>query len=141
MIVVAIIAIIAAIAIPNLLRSRLQSNESSAIGNLKAVISAQTSYNSAENTFTSDFADLTDATPPFLDGDWDATKSGYDFALADPEEGDIGINYACTAEPAEEGVTGNRFFFTDASGIIRFATGASADADSTPIGEAAAAAS
>lgn len=139
MIVVAIIAIIAAIAIPNLLRSRLQSNESSAIGNLKAVISAQTSYNSAENTYTADFADLTGATPPFLDGDWDATKSGYDFVLAAPDEG-IGINFNCTAEPAEDGVTGNRFFFTDASGIIRFATGASADADSTPIGEAAAAA-
>ena len=47
MIVVAIIAIIAAIAIPNLLRSRLQSNEAAAIGNLKTIVGAQTAFAAA----------------------------------------------------------------------------------------------
>ena len=49
MIVVAIIAIIAAIAIPNLLRSRIQSNESAAIGNLRTITGAQTGYSAAAN--------------------------------------------------------------------------------------------
>jgi type IV pilus assembly protein PilA len=70
MIVVAIIAIIAAIAIPNLLRSRMQSNESSAIGNLRTVIGAQVAYNAANSVYTTSFADLTGATPSYLDGDW-----------------------------------------------------------------------
>ena len=72
MIVVAIIAIIAAIAIPNLLRSRMQTNESAAISNLRAINGAQTAFHSANSRYTGVFADLT--TPPsgpaFLDGDW-----------------------------------------------------------------------
>ena len=70
MIVVAIIAIIAAIAIPNLLRSRMQSNESAAIGNIRTICGAQVAFNSANNAYSADFASLTGATPPFLDGDW-----------------------------------------------------------------------
>lgn len=130
MIVVAIIAIIAAIAIPNLLRSRMQSNESSAIGNLRTVVGAQTAYHSSNNTYTVDFADMTGATPPFLDGDWSVTKSGYDFALG----GDAN-NFSCTASAANYGVTGGRGFFVDASGVIRYEAGADATVASTPLGE------
>lgn len=130
MIVVAIIAIIAAIAIPNLLRSRLQSNESSAIGNLRTVIGAQVAYNAANNAYTTAFADLTGATPSYLDGDWGATKSGYNFVL-----GGTTANFSANANAAEYGVTGNRGFFTDASGVIRYNAGADADATGTPIGQ------
>ncbi|MFM1920949.1 MAG: hypothetical protein RLZZ303_2583 [Candidatus Hydrogenedentota bacterium] len=126
MIVVAIIAIIAAIAIPNLLRSRIQSNESAAIGNLRTVVGAQTSYHSANNGYATDFATLTGDTPPYLDGAWDATKSGYDFAM-----GGSAANFTCAATPAEAGTTGVREFFVDASGVIRVGT----DATGTPIGE------
>ena len=130
MIVVAIIAIIAAIAIPNLLRSRIQSNESAAISNLRAINTAEVAFHSANNNYTASFDDLTTATPPYLDGDWAATKSGYDFTLG----GDAN-NFTANADPAEEGTTGNRYFFTDASGVIRWAEGGAATADSTPIGE------
>ena len=130
MIVVAIIAIIAAIAIPNLLRSRMQSNESAAVGNLRTIIGAETSYHASNNVYTAAFADLTGATPPFLDGDWAATKQGYTFTL-----GGNASNFNANADPAELGVTGNRGFFTDASGVIRYAAGAAADATSTPLGE------
>ena len=61
MIVVAIIAIIAAIAIPNLLRSRIQSNESAAISNLRAINTAQVSYHTATGGYTATFDDLTTA--------------------------------------------------------------------------------
>jgi prepilin-type N-terminal cleavage/methylation domain-containing protein len=130
MIVVAIIAIIAAIAIPNLLRSRMQSNESSAIGNLRTINGAEVAFHSANNQYAIAFDSLTTATPPFLDGNWAAAKSGYNFTL-----GGTTTNFAANADPAEEGTTGNRHFFVDASGVIRFATGGAADNASTPIGE------
>lgn len=132
MIVVAIIAIIAAIAIPNLLRSRMQSNESSAVGNLRTIVGAEVAYHAANYQYAGDFASLTGSTPTYLDGNWDNTKSGYDFTLA----GDA-TNFTANADPASIGVTGNKGFYTDSSGVIRFAEGAAADESSNPIGEAA----
>jgi type IV pilus assembly protein PilA len=130
MIVVAIIAIIAAIAIPNLLRSRIQSNESAAIGNLRTVVGAQTSYHSANNTYSTDFDTLTAQTPPYLDGDWGVTKSGYDFTM-----GGSATNFSTNADPADVGTTGVRYFFVDASGVIRQDPAAAATAASDPIGQ------
>mgnify|MGYP003572647360 FL=1 len=130
MIVVAIIAIIAAIAIPNLLRSRIQSTESAAIGNLRTVCGAQVAYASANSMYTASFDDLTTASPPFLDGNWAVTKQGYDFAMGGDSD-----NFTCNADPSTLGKTGNRGFFVDASGVIRGAAGAAADGTSDPIGE------
>ena len=130
MIVVAIIAIIAAIAIPNLLRSRMQSNESSAIGNLRTVMGAEVAYHAANSNYAVTFAELTGATPPYLDGDWTKAKSGYNFTM-----GGAATNFTCNGDPVTPGTTGNRQFFTDASGVIRYATGAAATAASTPIGQ------
>ena len=134
MIVVAIIAIIAAIAIPNLLRSRIQSNESAAIGNLRTVLGAQNAYNSANGTYAPDFAALTAVVgnaPAFLDGAWGGTKNGYTFGLgqATPQQ------FACNANPETVDVTGVRYFFVNESGVIRFNTGGAADSASSPIGE------
>ncbi len=130
MIVVAIIAIIAAIAIPNLLRSRMQSNESSAIGNLRTINGAEVAFHSANNQYAITFDELTTATPPFLDGNWGAPKSGYDFVL-----GGAVTNFSANANPNVAGTTGNRYFFVDASGVIRFSTAGAADATSSPLGE------
>lgn len=130
MIVVAIIAIIAAIAIPNLLRSRMQSNESSAIGNLRTIIGAEVAYNAANSIYAVTFAEMTAATPPFLDGDWTKAKSGYNFTV-----GGTTANFTSNADPVTAGTTGNRQFYTDASGVIRYATGAAATSASTPIGQ------
>ncbi len=134
MIVVAIIAIIAAIAIPNLLRSRMQSHESAAIGNCRTVNTSEVAYHAANNAYAQAFADLTGATPPFLDGDWATTKQGYNFTLGAAADGGT-QNFAVNADPATVGTTGNRYFYSDASGVIRFnAAGAAGPAD-TPIGE------
>ena len=131
MIVVAIIAIIAAIAIPNLLRSRMQSNESAAIGNLRTVVGSQVAYHASRYTYTTDFADLTGATPAFLDGDWGVTpKSGYNYVL-----GGAAAAFTANANAVQYGVTGGKGFFTDASGVIRYAEGADADVTSMPIGQ------
>ena len=130
MIVVAIIAIIAAIAIPNLLRSRMQSNESAAIGNLRTIVGAEVAYHAANYQYTADFADLTGATPAFLDGDWAVAKSGYNFVLG----GDTSA-FTANANAVTYGTTGSKGFFTDATGVIRYADGADAAATDTPIGQ------
>lgn len=132
MIVVAIIAIIAAIAIPNLLRSRMQTNMSAAVSNLRAINGAQTAFSSANSRYAATFAELTTPTsgPPFLDGQWDATpKSGYIFVM-----GGANSTYTANADPETMDTTGDRGFFTDQSGVIRFAVGAAASAASDPIG-------
>jgi len=129
MIVVAIIAIISAIAIPNLLRSRVQTNESAAIGNLRTIVSAQTAYQATNYTFATDFPTLTAANPAFLDGDWDPAHGGYLFVLG----GDAN-NFTLNANAKSYGVTGNHGYYTDASGVIRYAVMSDADSSGTPIG-------
>lgn len=129
MIVVGIIAIIAAIAIPNLLRSRIQTNESAAIQNLRTVMGAQTAYSATNYVFATNFADLTTATPSFLAGDWDPAHGGYNFVLG----GDID-NFTLNANAKSYGVTGNHGFYTDSSGVIRFAVMGDADGAASPIG-------
>lgn len=132
MIVVAIIAIIAAIAIPNLLRSRMQSNESAAIGNLRTIVGSETAYHAAHFQYTTAWDDMTTATPPFLDGDWTTTKSGYNFSL-----GGDASSFTANANAVQYGVTGGKGYFTDASGVIRFEEGADATVASTVLGSQA----
>ena len=129
MIVVGIIAIIAAIAIPNLLRSRVQTNESAAIQSLRTVVSAQAAYQATHYAFATDFTDLTGATPSFLDGQWEPASGGYLYVLG----GDVD-NFTLNANAKQYGVTGNHGYFTDASGVIRFAVMADADNTGSPIG-------
>lgn len=129
MIVVAIIAIIAAIAIPNLLRARLAANESSAIGALRTISSGQHLF---QGSATSDadvdgigeygtMALLTNATPAFIDETLGSgQKSGYSFQVmlignANSDE----ILWAATAFPINKGNTGNRTFYIDESGVLR----------------------
>lgn len=132
MIVVAIIAIIAAIAIPNLLRSRIQSNEAATIGNLRTIVAAQTSYSASNSVYAVDFGELTDPDPAYLDGTW-VTRSGYTYAMAPQNEG---LAYTVNANPAQADVSGVRFFFVDTSGVIRHdlvaATAASNTLDEAP---------
>jgi len=134
MIVVAIIAIIAAIAIPNLLRSRMQSNESAAVGNLRTIVGAQVAYHAANFQYAGDFASLTTpaAGPSFLDGNWAAPKNGYNFTLAAIANNQ---DFNANGDPVEMNTTGSKGFFVNASGVVRFVDGGVADATSTPIGE------
>ena len=134
MIVVAIIAIIAAIAIPNLLRSRMQSNESAAVGNVRTVNTAEVAYHASNSAYAQAFADMTGATPPFLDGDWAVSKQGYDFTLGAAAAGGV-QNFAVNADPTSVGTTGNRYFYSDGSGVIRFNDAAAAGPGDAPLGQ------
>src|SRR3989338_271196 len=90
MIVVAIIALLAAIAIPNLLRARHNANESAAIAALRTLSTAEESYRAAQTppSYSADLGDLFDSTPPYIDaalsGATSSTNSrqGYFFTYA-----------------------------------------------------------
>ena len=143
LIVVAIILIIAAIAIPNLLRSRMAANEASAVGSLRTINTAAVTYSTVYGTgypgalsnmapaasATSTAADLIDSV---LAG---GTKSGFTFAYtagAADSAGNIN-SYTLTATPVSVGTTGQRRFFTNQSGVIRANATGTADVNSTPI--------
>ena len=133
LIVVAIIGIIAAIAIPNLLASRRAANESAAIGSLRTIGSAEATYLSTIGNNTT-YATLTQlGTSQLVDtvlgcATAPCTKSGYAFTTTNPTTG----TFVSNADPSSAS-TGTRHFFADDSGVIRSASGATANASSTPI--------
>jgi len=77
MIVVAIIGLLSAIAIPNLLRARMNANDNAIQGDLRAYSTAIESYRAAQNppVYPASVAGLTGATPPYLDSTWTAGAS------------------------------------------------------------------
>ncbi len=130
MIVVAIIAIIAAIAIPSLLQARISGNEASAISSLRTLTTVNEQYRTRFGTYAADLGDL--ETAGYIDNALGGgAKSGYLFD--DYEQDDGGTSWEIEANPATPGRTGERYFFTDESAVIRFATGGSAGDGSPPL--------
>ena len=135
LIVVAIILIIAAIAIPNLLRARIAANESSAVASVRTLNTAQISYNSAYPTagFATSLSVLSGSscsttTPDstqacLIDTQLSSgTKSGYTFALA--ASGTPAANYQASASPLAANTTGVRSFCSVADAVVRYSTAA-----------------
>lgn len=117
MIVVAIIALLAAIAIPNLLRARHNANETAAIGSLRTISTASESYRAAQTptTYPANLGVLAGAIPPYIDATLGlGTKQGYNFAYALVDAN----RYTCTASPVTPGTTGTRVFVVNESGVI-----------------------
>ena len=118
MIVVAIIALLAAIAIPNLLRARHNANEAAAIASLRTISTACESYRASQTPswYPASMAILGAAVPPYIDATLATTvKQGYGYAY-------VLVNanqYTCTATPVTIGTTGTRVFFVDESGVIK----------------------
>jgi type IV pilus assembly protein PilA len=147
LIVVAIIGIIAAIAIPGLLRARMSGNEASAIGSMRTISSAQATFAAscggggydvtvpATGLITPPVA----GAPAFVPADLAAAftaatpKSGYSFVNGPTVPAGVQVlaadicasavatstQFFTTAAPATLGTTGTRFFATDHSGQIR----------------------
>ena len=115
MIVVAIIALLAAIAIPNLLRARLNANETNAQATLRTISTAAESFGAANNgNYPADWAALTGAIPPYVNENYQATspRQGYIFACT------FGATYTCTATPQTAGTSGNRTFTIATGGVL-----------------------
>ena len=141
LIVVAIILIIAAIAIPNLLRSKIAANQSSAVGSLRSLNTACIAYSTSYGQFPAALTNL----GPVGSGTASSTsadlidlvlsagqKSGYVFTFT---AGTANQSYSITAVPITAATTGQNMYYTDQSGVIRVDTsGTGAGASSTPIG-------
>jgi type IV pilus assembly protein PilA len=143
LIVVAIILIIAAIAIPNLLRSKMAANEASAVGSLRTINTSCVAYSTTYNIgYPANLIDLgPSSTPSSTAADQvdsvlaSGTKSGYVFTYAagTPDAAGNINQYSISAVPVSPGVTGQRTFYTDQSGVIRADANGTASAISTPI--------
>jgi type IV pilus assembly protein PilA len=136
LIVVAIILVIAAFAIPNLLRSKIAANESSAVGSVRAINTSQVTYASSWGTgFSPDLASLGGAAPCTVASSASAclidpllsvapfARSGYVFDAA----GTLAVNgvnngFEVNATPATVQTTGVRAFCADQTGLIQFVT-------------------
>jgi prepilin-type N-terminal cleavage/methylation domain-containing protein len=141
LIVVAIIGIIAAIAVPGLLRARMSGNETSAIGSIRAINTAQVNFSAScgSGFYADSLASL--GTPPggsnevFISPDLGsvgspvtATKSGYNVTIAAgaaPAPAPVSCNatpvvmtYWASAVPVTAGSTGVRFFGGNQNGTV-----------------------
>jgi type IV pilus assembly protein PilA len=136
--------IIAAIAIPNLLRSRMAANEASAVGSLRTYNTAMITYSIAcpdigypisleslgPGARGCSHLDLMDAQL----ASQAPVRSGYRFVYAPQHDGsEITTRYQIVATPVNPGITGVRQFFTDEAGVIRFSMNGSPNADSDPL--------
>ena len=115
MIVVAIIALLAAIAIPNLLRAKISANDALAKGTLRTLSSSSETYATAQNgNYPLAIASLTGATPPYLNSAYcGTTASGYaytcTFALG---------SYTFAATPVTVGTSGTTTYTITTGGVL-----------------------
>ena len=140
LIVVAIILIIAAIAIPNLLRSKMAANEASAVASLRTLNTASISYSTTWGQFPGGLGSLgpvasgtapTSATADLIDSVLaGGIKAGYTITYT---PGASNASYSITAAPTTAGVTGTRYFYTDQSGVIRVNPAGAATSASSPL--------
>ncbi len=147
LVVVAVILIIAAIAIPNFIRSKMRANEAAATSNLRTICTANVVYNTTYGvgfaasldslggpstmTPTSTQAALIDevlSTPPYI-------KAGYVYTYVVTATDNNGNAQAFTinADPVQPGISGDRHFYTDQTNVIKFNTTATAGPSDTPI--------
>jgi len=128
LIVVTIILIISAIAIPNLMKSKQQANETAAVGALKALTESAVMYSNSYGGFPRSIANLgpssgalttSSAAADLIDsGLATGVKSGYKFTFTVITADTAGhvVSYSITAVPVSPGSTGVRSFYTDESG-------------------------
>ncbi len=155
LIVVAIILIIAAIAIPNLLRSRIAANEASATASLRTLNTAEITYASTYNSgFTATLGNLctpaagtqpdstlSDLVDPVLCGKQQSggttatsfSKNGYTFTYTPSGAFPTIATYSVNADPIARGSSGQRSFYSDQSAVIRGNATTGATVSDSPI--------
>ncbi|MBI3404413.1 MAG: prepilin-type N-terminal cleavage/methylation domain-containing protein [Acidobacteria bacterium] len=144
LIVIAIILVIAAIAIPNLIRSRMLANEAAAVAQSRYINTAEVAYLS---TYAGHSPSLAAMGPPGGGGPATAAaadlidnvlaagvKGGYQYTYKpNPPVGGLIFGYTLNTDPTSMGSTGQRGFFTDQTGVIRFHINGAATAADTPV--------
>jgi prepilin-type N-terminal cleavage/methylation domain-containing protein len=151
LVVVGIILIISAIAVPLFIHSRMAANEASAVGSLRNISTAEVTYTSTYPSigFAPDLNTLGPGTggsanasnAQMLDsvlgcpagvGTASCLKSGYNFSITAGVGVPLG-SYTVNANPVTLGQTGQRYFYSDGSGLIRYNTAAIATVADQPI--------
>jgi len=146
LIVVAIILIIAAIAIPSLLKARMQANEASAVASIHSVNTSEMAYSSAFPTigFSLNLSDLGDGgTSPcpgsaiascYIDENLaTGTKSGFLFTYVQDVSTTPSLHYTINADPLSRGFTGQRSFFSSDSNVTRYSSAVAATSADSPL--------
>jgi type IV pilus assembly protein PilA len=135
LVVVAIILIIAAIAVPNFLKARISANEASAVSSMHAIITAEITYStiSSPSGFSQKLSDLGPAQGNYVDANLaSGQKSGYNFTYAP-----VGVapypGYTFNADPIIRSVTGQRSYYTDQTNVMRFNPTAVAGPNDPPL--------
>jgi prepilin-type N-terminal cleavage/methylation domain-containing protein len=130
LIVVAIMAIIAAVAVPSMLSARMAANEAAAIQSLRTYGSAQTSFAATNNQMYGTLAELTNgASGEYLDNRWTGslTFNGYVYAENQPIAGasaasaaPVPDGFGCTATPSGPDSTGRYIYGIASDQVVRF---------------------
>jgi prepilin-type N-terminal cleavage/methylation domain-containing protein len=139
LIVVAIILIIAAIAIPNLVKSKMAANEAAAVGSIRTLVTSELTYASVNSAsgYTSlpnlYSAGLIDSV---LGG---GTKSGFSFGIG-TGGGTPATTFTASADPITPGTTGTNYYCADQTAVIErgstsFGTGNNPCTGGSPIGQ------
>lgn len=130
LVVVAVILIIAAIAIPNFIQSKERANESSAAENLRTITTAEVIYSTTYAIgYSANLTNLggsggnpTSTAAELIDPVLATTqKNGYNYSytvLASDANGNV-TSYSLNADPQVQNYTGARHFYTDQSAVIR----------------------
>jgi type IV pilus assembly protein PilA len=134
LIVVAIILIIAAIAIPNLMKSKMTANEASAVESLRTITTAENTYAATcpATGFSATLVELN--TGAICTGGQNildnvlatGAKSGYNFTYTSTAVGGVNTAFTITGLPMTVGTTGQRGFYSDQTDVIRYTTNGSA---------------
>jgi len=144
LIVVTVILIIAAIAIPNLIKARISANEASAVNSIRTYTSANVTYSALCPLigFPATLADLgpgggacaggANIVDPIL-GTAAPVKAGYGFTYATVPVLGVNTNYTMNGTPVVLGATGQRNFFCDETGLIRVSLVGPATVASPPL--------
>ena len=144
LVVVAIILIVAAIGVPQYLKSRMVANEAAAVSALRTIASMNIVYSS---TYQKGFAPSLVALGPsggapssasadLIDGLLaGGTRNGYTFSYVATINAGSGTyeTFTVNADPTTLGVTGQRYFYVDQTNVLRFNLGGQANASSQPV--------
>lgn len=129
LIVVAVIGIIAALSIPNLVQSKKAANEKVAITYMRSWTAAQELYHTRHGDYADADNQLFD--DGLIDGRGAADSNGYNFSLDNPANSRY--TWWGTARPDIPGQTGSRWFYIDHTGVIRYSTAGGANSSSSPL--------
>jgi type IV pilus assembly protein PilA len=143
LIVVAIILIIAAIAIPNLLKSKMAANEAAAAESIRTIDTGETTYAATCPNFgySATLVELNTGAlcasgknilDNILGGSDPAIKSGYQFTYVPIPLAGLNASFTLSVVPLQVGTTGQRGFYSDQTNVIRYTQNGSAPTAASP---------